>query len=56
MTCALASSTGMFDGQREDSLPRGHDLANGNIVEFDGAMNERLLKTREADPGAALRW
>ena len=42
---------GFFDrhvgGQRKDSLARGHDLANRNVVEFDCAMNERFLKARE---------
>ena len=39
---------GRFDrqvrGQRKDLLPRGHDLADGHILQFQGAMDERLLK------------
>ena len=31
-------------GQREDLLARGHDLANGNFVQLQGAVNERLLE------------
>ena len=47
MTWALASSSGMFEGKREDPLARGHDFADGNIVELDGAVDERLLKAGE---------
>ena len=31
-------------GQREDLLARGHDLADGNVVKFEGAVDERFLK------------
>ena len=34
-------------GEREDSLARGHDFAGGDFVEFEGAVDERLLKLGE---------
>ena len=36
--------------QREDALARSHDLAHRNVVEFNGAVNQRLLKTRQNSP------
>ena len=39
---------GGFDGevgrQGKDLLARGHDLADGHILEFEGAVDERFLK------------
>jgi hypothetical protein len=39
---------GRFDGQirrqGKNLLARGHDLADGHIIQFEGAVNERLLK------------
>ncbi len=34
-------------GQREDLAARGHDLANDDVVQLDGAMDDLLLKYGE---------
>jgi hypothetical protein len=39
-------------GERDDFLARGHDLADGDFVHFEGAVDEALLK-RGQDAHAA---
>ena len=39
--CFLKQHVG---GQREDLLARGHDLADGHVVEFERAVDQRFLE------------
>jgi len=45
------TSGGLLDqhvcGEGEDLAARGHDLANGDVVELDGAVDDLLLKDGE---------
>ncbi len=44
MTWAVAASTAQVGGQGKDLLARGHDLADGHILQFEGAVDEGLLE------------
>ena len=45
------AGAGLFDGEvggeGEDFAARGHDLADGDVVEFDGSVDDLLLKDGE---------
>ena len=46
----------MIGGEGEDLAAGSHDLADSDVVELDGTMDDLFLKGEAADPCGGWRW